>query len=258
MEGVLKSKRFVGYAVLTMILWTLTGCGTSGSDPRISGRETRLYEKPRIVTPTPRPVPKPQVAPSKPVCPQSTPLKGTRIIVDPGHGGHDPGAGQVGYSQLPEKTIVLDIGMHIAQQLKSCGADVIMTRSGDQFISLDSRAASAEQNRASLLISVHADSAPNNTNATGPTIYIAHNASRTSIKVAQQIDKSLKNAGFPSRGIRRADFRVLAKHSRPAVLVECGFLTNYSDASRLNSPWYRKKIAHVIVDGINGSLGYGK
>ncbi len=236
----------------------LAGCGSAGSDPRIAGRESRLYDRtsPQIVTKKPS---KPAIVkPVEPVCKQSTSLKGTRIVVDPGHGGSDPGAGEVGYSKIPEKMIVLDIGQEMQKQLQSCGAEVVMTRSGDTFISLDRRAALAEQTGASLLVSVHADSAPNNGSAFGPTIYIARNASSTSQKVAKQIDKSLKEAGLSSRGIRRADYRVLAKHSRPAVLVECGFLTNYSDASRLNSKWYRQKVAHAIVDGINDSLGYGK
>lgn len=236
----------------------LAGCGATGSDPRIAGRESRLYDRnsPQIVTNKPS---KPAIVkPVEPVCKQPISLRGTRIVVDPGHGGSDPGAGQVGYSKIPEKMIVLDIGLEMQKQLQSCGAEVVMTRNSDNFISLDSRAALAEQTGASLLVSIHADSAPNNGSAFGPTIYIAHNASSTSRKVAEQIDKSFQSEGLSSRGIRRADFRVLAKHSRPAVLVECGFLTNYSDASRLNSKWYRQKIARAIVDGINSSLGYGK
>jgi N-acetylmuramoyl-L-alanine amidase len=173
--------------------------------------------------------------------------------VDPGHGGHDPGAGAVGYSSVPEKTIVLDISKNLAKNLSAAGAKVVMTRTNDTFIELDDRAATAEKYNAGLLVSIHADSCPK-AHIAGPTVYIARSATRQSRRVAQNVVNAFNNAGIKSRGIREADFRVLVKHSKPSILVECGYLTNRTEASRLCSTSYRKKVAQIIAQGIINSF----
>ncbi|MHC4345694.1 MAG: N-acetylmuramoyl-L-alanine amidase family protein [Planctomycetota bacterium] len=176
-------------------------------------------------------------------------LQGRIIVVDAGHGGHDPGSGEVGYSRLPEKTLALAIARDVETQLKACGARVIMTRTADYFVPLDERAATADKHKAYLLLSIHIDSCPDE-HVSGPTVYIANNACYQSRRVANSIHSSVVDAGIASIGIRHADFRVLAKHARPAVLVECGYLTNSNDAQKLNNRWYQKKIAKLIVNGI--------
>ncbi len=182
-------------------------------------------------------------------------LKGKTIIVDPGHGGKDPGAGEVGYSSVPEKTIVLDVAKRLQDKLREQGANVIMTRSTDRFIELDNRAVAADRYRADLLVSIHADSSPDY-KISGATFYISENnrASYISRKIARSFNASFKAAGIETKGIRTANFRVLVKHSRPAVLVECGYLTNRNDAGRLNASWYQNKLAAAIADGITRSL----
>ena len=176
-------------------------------------------------------------------------LQGRIIVVDAGHGGHDPGCGQVGYSRIPEKTLALAIARDVETQLKACGARIIMTRTADYFVPLDERAAIAEKHKTDLLLSIHIDS-HSDENFNGPTVYIANNACYQSRRVANSIHSSIVTAGIASIGIRHADFRVLATHSRPAVLVECGFLTNGNDAQKLNNRWYQKKIANLIANGI--------
>ena len=188
----------------------------------------------------------------------STNLRGKTIVVDAGHGGTDPGAGEVGYSPVSEKHIVLDIAVKLAKKLRSKGANVIMTRKDDTFVELDMRAAIAQRNNTDLLVSIHADSFPKSSRQ-GTTLYIAPNASYKSSKAARSIVNSFNNAGIKSLGIEsKYNFRVLVKHSRPAVLVECGFLTNRQDAKNLNSPWYRSKIADVIASGITNGISSGK
>ncbi len=177
-------------------------------------------------------------------------LSGKTIIVDPGHGGKDPGAGEVGYSSVPEKRIVLAIGRELAQNLEKCGARVIMTRSDDRFLELEERAAIADRYNADLFVSVHADSAPGNTSAQGPTLYIARGASSQSRIASMKMHSTLNDWGFDCRGVRRADYKVLVNHSRPAVLVECGYLTNWQDAKKLNSSWYQSRIARALADAI--------
>ena len=181
-------------------------------------------------------------------------LRGRIIVVDAGHGGRDPGCGEVSYSRLPEKTLVLAIAKDIETQLKACGARVIMTRTADYFVPLDERAAIADKYKVDLLLSIHIDSCPKG-HVSGPTVYIANKASYQSCKVANSIHSSFVAAGIGSKGIRHADVRVLAKHSRPAVLVECGYLTNSKDAQKLNNRWCQKNIAKLISNGVILALG---
>lgn len=218
------------------------------------------YEPPQISTSS-RPVYKPiKLEPVKIVEPikikeiTSTNLRGKVIVVDAGHGGKDPGAGEVGYSPVAEKHIVLDIALKVAKKLRSQGATVIMTRNDDTFVELPVRAAIAQQNNADLMVSIHADSFPKSSRQ-GTTLYIAPNASYKSSKAARSIVNSFNKAGIKSLGINtERNFHVLVKHSRPAVLVECGYLTNSLDAKNLNSTWYRSKIADVIASGIAAGL----
>lgn len=227
------------------------GCGKSLFQP---------YEPPQISTSS-RPVYQPiKIEPVKIPEPikikvkTSTNLSGKVIVVDAGHGGSDPGAGEVGFSPVSEKHIVLDIALKLAEKLRSQGAKVIMTRKDDTFVELPVRAAIAQQNNTDLMVSIHADSFPKSSRQ-GTTIYIAPNASYKSSKAARSIVKSFNNAGIKSLGINTdRNFHVLVKHSRPAVLIECGYLTNRQDAKNLNSAQYRSKIANVIASGIANGL----
>lgn len=233
----------------------------------LAGCSEEITEKPEIVGMAPHRINKPyQGRPYTYKMPDSTSVKpyspittgkslvGKVIIVDPGHGGRDPGAGQAGFSTVPEKTINLSIASTVASALRAKGANVIMTRSRDVFVELEDRAAIADRNKADLLVSIHADS-HHDSKISGPTLYVARNASYTSRKVANSIHSTFKNSSIASRGVRKADFKVLANHKRPAVLVECGYLTNGYEARNLNSNWYRNKIAGCIAEAITKSIG---
>jgi len=174
------------------------------------------------------------------------------IIVDAGHGGQDPGARGVG--PLPEKNVTLSIASHVAQRLSAAGYRVVSTRTGDRFIPLDDRAATAERADADLFVSIHADAAPR-ADVSGATIYIGRNASPESQRAAQRVLAALQRSGVTCRGIRRAGFRVLVGHSRPAMLIECGYLTNYFEARRLCSSAYQAMIAGAIAEGIADHFG---
>ena len=179
-------------------------------------------------------------------------LKGKTIIVDPGHGGKDPGA-LARWGGKNEKVIVLDVAQKLAAELESKGARVIMTRKNDRFIELNNRAKAATAYNADLLISIHAD-AHDNPNINGATCYISKRALAKSRQIAESIESSFDLANISNKGVRKADFRVLVKHSKPAVLVECGYLTNRNDSNRLNSSRNRKRIAEVIAKGVANAL----
>jgi N-acetylmuramoyl-L-alanine amidase len=186
--------------------------------------------------PTPRPTALPVAA-----------RVGGVVLIDPGHGGQDPGA--ISVRRDREKTIVLDVARVVAERLAQSGVDVRMTRQDDRFIALDDRAALANRLRPNLFVSIHADFARNRA-ATGFTLYVSPLASRTSKAAADALARHLQAAGVPYRGRKEADFRVLVNTTCPAVLVELGYLSNPREAAYLASPAYRQQLGQAIANGI--------
>lgn len=169
------------------------------------------------------------------------------VVVDPGHGGEDPGAQSVlGYW---EKEINLKIAHKVASFLRDGGVEVIMTREGDTYPTLEERAALANRQNADLFVSIHCDSNGDRVHK-GFTIYRARSASWGSKQAGRLLETHLSGAGIPSKGLRGADYRVLVQTECPAILVECGFMSNYDEAAMLTDPWYQNKIARAIADGI--------
>jgi N-acetylmuramoyl-L-alanine amidase len=226
----------IGLAAATAVL---AGCGPT-ERPKIAELEPYVGRYPRGLPPLP---PKPVVKPTV----TSRALAGATIVVDAGHGGHDPGAR--GVSAVSEKSINLNLAIKLAGLLRSRGAKVVTTRERDVFIPLDDRAATADRMRADLFISIHADSSQRSS-VSGTTIYISRNASGQSEAAARCIATALEHAGIECRGVHGAGYRVLVGHSRPAVLVECGFLTNRDDAQRLSTSAYQSRVAEAIANGV--------
>ena len=173
-------------------------------------------------------------------------LNGKTIIVDAGHGGKDPGAQA---NNVREKDINLDIARKLASTLQSYGARAIMTRNSDVFITLDNRAAAADKFKVDLFVSIHADSI-SKSNVTGATVLTGVRASQSSKLAARLIQAALEEAGIQCRPTRSQQLRVCDGHSRPAVLVETGFLTNSQEAQNLSNSWYQNKLAAAIAKGI--------
>lgn len=173
------------------------------------------------------------------------------VVIDPGHGGEDTGA--VSSDGSYEKTVNLQVARKVGYMLRQHGLDVIMTRTNDRFIELDSRAEIANRNNAKLFVSIHADSAYNRS-ARGFTIYVARSASRRSHSAARTIAQSMKATGLSSRGVRKADYRVLVATKCPAVLVELGYLSNSWDARLLTNNRFQNSLAQAITKGICGAI----
>jgi N-acetylmuramoyl-L-alanine amidase len=249
--------RLFSVAALLLVA-ALPACGSAEPvrQPAATGTKGRKLAPPAPVDYAPA-VPPPSYQPPPVYVPPAPPpvvkqgdVRGLRVVIDAGHGGKDPGATSVagGY----EKAVVLDVALEVARILRSKGALVTLTRDRDVFIELDARAALAERNRADFFVSIHADAIASKS-ISGATIYHARQASAKSRTLARAVEKSLKAAGFSVRGIRSADYRVIAGHSRPAILVECGYLTNATDAANLAKDAYRDKIAAAIAKGIEGA-----
>lgn len=235
--------RTVHLLLAAIVLTAITGC-PEPDEPVI-----------RILPPPPRPTtPRQEEKPPPPRPVKSTRLSGKKIMIDPGHGGKDPGAGQGTKSRLPEKTIVLDIGNSVSRILQDRGAKVIATRTSDVYPSLDDRANAADRYKVDVFVSIHADSAPKNPAASGTEVHVYTSASGQSLTAARCMIAALKKAGLECRGMQRTNLHVLREHSRPAILIECGFLTNSGDAARLNTASYRNRLAAAIADGITDYL----
>ncbi|MFP7476845.1 N-acetylmuramoyl-L-alanine amidase [Terribacillus saccharophilus] len=169
-----------------------------------------------------------------------------RIVIDPGHGGKDPGA--IGNDTM-EKWVALTISEKLQHRLLANGYDVKMTRSEDNFIPLSERASLSNNWKADLFVSVHANSATSSS-AKGLESYY-YGASSSGKQLASSIQTALvSNTDNENRGTHSADFYVLRHTSMPAVLVETGFISNPADAVLLNDSNYQDKVANSIAEGI--------
>ena len=216
-------------------------------------------------------------------------LKLGRVVIDPGHGGHD--AGTHGASGLLEKDVVLDVAERLGKLLEErLGSEVIYTRSDDTFIPLEQRTQIANEHKADLFLSIHANSSPFRYVAGVETYYLNFTTSRTALDVAtrenassqrtvfelkdllqkialkDKIDESREfasriesalyglssrsNTTAKNRGVKKAPFVVLIGAQMPSVLAEIGFLTNTRDEALLRKPEHRQKIAEALYKGI--------
>jgi len=164
------------------------------------------------------------------------------IMIDPGHGGLDPGAVScLGYH---EKDLNLSIANRLANGLKLAGWQVSMTRSIDMDVSLNERVALANSTKPDLFISIHGD-AWTDPAANGCTIFVAPEASDTSRTLAEAL--SLIMPVKTNRGVKEANYRVLTKTKCPAILIETGFVSNPDDALMLqNTDWQNKLVERII------------
>jgi N-acetylmuramoyl-L-alanine amidase len=210
------------------------------------------------------------------------------VIVDPGHGGADPGA--IGVGGLREKDVTLRLSKLLSAKLRALGFRVVATREGDRSVSLEERTAIAEASNGDVFVSLHANSAPRRSVQGIETYYPDANHERHSLRVAMRengvsrdqlnelqrtlaklriaeispysqrlaslVQRQLARA-LPSRygkiqdlGAKKGPFYVLFLSNMPAILIEAGFLTNKSDAKRLRNSDYLDSVATQISTGL--------
>ena len=168
------------------------------------------------------------------------------VMLDPGHGGKDPGA--VGIGRLQEKDIVLPISLMVRQFLEQGGVQVKMTRQSDYFISLAGRTKMANQQGVDMFVSIHANAINmRRQDVNGLETYYYESGRGLAQTIHNRVLRSLP---INDRKLRKARFYVLRKSLMPAVLVEVGFVTGREDAPKLRSPHYRRQMARAIADGI--------
>ena len=171
----------------------------------------------------------------------------TTVVIDAGHGGHDRGG--IPGQRIAEKDMTLDVAQRLRNVLAASGYRVVMSRDSDVFVSLPTRVAIANSYRNAIFVCIHFN-ATQRSGAGGIETYFY---SRDSLQLASAIH-SYVAGGAPSsnRGVRRRGFYVLRKTNIPAVLVECGFLTNPTEAAYAGSASYRQKLAEEIAAGVRG------
>jgi N-acetylmuramoyl-L-alanine amidase len=216
-----------------------------------------------------------------------------RIVIDPGHGGHDPGA--MSPTGTREKDIVLQVGLRLAQKIREeLGIDVVMTRSTDVFIELQERTAIANKVGADLFVSIHANASLNRAASGIETYYLnlaktekvaqlAAKENGTSLEkvsllqavlfdlmanyklndsahLANEVQKALHKkalTGYPTvknLGVKQGPFYVLVGATMPSILVETAFVSNERDEQKLKDPGYQDLTAEGIVAGIKGYI----
>jgi N-acetylmuramoyl-L-alanine amidase len=211
-----------------------------------------------------------------------------RIVIDPGHGGKDPGC--IGKNGTLEKNIVLDVSRSLKTLLEKEGLEVILTRGSDIFLPVVNRTVIANQKQADLFISIHANATRNRKLSGIETFYLNFNQDPSVIATAarenatstknisdmkETIDKIVQNTKIPeskelakdiqnnlvkslskkysninSLGVKGGPFWVLIGAEVPSVLVEISFLSNPTEEKRLQNTQYRQRIAQGIYEGI--------
>ncbi|MGB9682128.1 MAG: N-acetylmuramoyl-L-alanine amidase [bacterium] len=176
------------------------------------------------------------------------------IIIDPGHGGKDPGA--IGPSGLKEKDVTLDVALYMKGLLESNGYQVILTRSTDSSVApngnsareeLEARVVLINGNRKAILVSVHCNSA-NSPIPGGIEVFYCRDEDKP---FAESVCNSLSNAtGRYNRGVKKGDFFIIKNVNIPAILVEALFISNPTEEKFLMDSLFRRKIAGGIVSGI--------
>jgi len=168
------------------------------------------------------------------------------IVIDPGHGGNDPGASAF---NLQEKDLNLDIALQLKTLLANY-AEVRLTRNSDVFVGLSQRAAFANSLKADLFVSIHINAG----GGTGFESYLRKGADQENIGLAKTLHSSLadfyKGKGFPDRGIKYANFAVLRETSIPAILFENLFIDQEKDVEKLKDASFRREIAQAMARGI--------
>lgn len=250
-------------------------------------KTTKGSTKPELVQPATSPQP---TRDGQSTLTRTLGLKIGRIVIDPGHGGHDTGT--IGPTGLMEKDLCLDVALRLGKiiQQKLPGADIVYTRSDDTFIPLEERTHIANEAKADLFVSIHANSSPDHGARGVETYYLNLRGSPEAMAVAarenavsqesihdledvvkqiartEKIDESkelaedvqdslsrrIQKTARPvrNRGVRKAPFVVLIGADMPSVLTEISFLSNPSDEQLLKKPEHRQRVAEGLYQGM--------
>lgn len=177
-------------------------------------------------------------------CGFSSAARFSTVIIDPGHGGKDKGAYWGG---LRESTLNLKVAQHLEGLLKKRGIRTVMTRRSDVFVSLGSRAAISNRYRSAVFVSIHFNASKNRAIKGAETFYWGERGRIIAGAIQRRLPSRLKTV---NRGAKRHGFTILVQTRCPAVLVECGFISNTRERGRCATVWYQQTAARAIYDGL--------
>jgi N-acetylmuramoyl-L-alanine amidase len=210
---------------------------------------------PQVATAPAQPPPAPPIRP-RPGPPFAlTPPVGERplVVLDAGHGGHDPGA--IGLGGIVEKAVTLDLAQRVAARLRAeLPVDVVLTRDDDAFVPIDARVDRASE--ASIFVSLHANAAEN-PRLSGIEVFYGGGGIEAAAagplspeRLARNVTEAIEQGLAPIRTtVRPGRFGVLARNAVPSILIEVGYLTNPGDVARIGDESYRGLVAQAIADG---------
>jgi len=177
----------------------------------------------------------------------ATNLAEATIVIDAGHGGYDSGAISSN-QEILEKDITLDTARLLANRLQDAGTNVLMTRTTDQYISLDQRVQTGHQNNADLFISLHYDAVEQANTMSGTTTYYH---SKTNLELANTVNRYLaQNGPLENNGVRTGDYYVLRTNHQPALLLELGYMNNTVDLQYIDTEAYQSTIVEAIYQAL--------
>ncbi|BDS07712.1 hypothetical protein NT6N_27520 [Oceaniferula spumae] len=166
------------------------------------------------------------------------------VIIDPGHGGHDRGGLN---GKVYEKHLALDTALRLEYYLKNKGIRTKMTRRSDVFISLPGRAAYGNKYGNSIFVSIHY----NHTRKTDPHGLETYYYGAEGKVLASYVQAGMmRKISTINRGVKHAGFYVIRHSKHPAILVECGFVSNNAERERMKKAWFRQSVAEGIGEGI--------
>ncbi|MCY7335718.1 MAG: N-acetylmuramoyl-L-alanine amidase [Chamaesiphon sp.] len=220
--------------------------------PLSGGATTRIaVNRPPVDVPIDVPKASDRPAPKQDTSPPVRPNNGrVLVMLDPGHGGKDPGA--ISPGGLREVDVILPVAKRVAEILAKQGIAVKMTRNSDYFVGLDERVMMSREAGATLFVSIHANAIDNRPDVNGLELYHYNIGQSFAETVYSAILDYVNKNGFflNGRRVRSARFLVLRKSSIPAILVETGYLTNEAESARLRRDDYQKVMAEGIAKGI--------
>lgn len=169
----------------------------------------------------------------------------SRVIIDPGHGGKDKGSHR---GKVYEKTLALQVALKVEALLKAKGMPVTMTRRSDKFLSLKARSAIANRYRNAVFVSIHFNAHTNHRYHGVETYYYGEQGKRLAAHIHLRLLSKLKIRNRDTR--QRKDLAVLRLTQCPAVLVECGYISNPYERRRAQRDSYQDSCAEAIANGI--------
>lgn len=177
----------------------------------------------------------------------------TKIFIDPGHGGPDPGA--VG-NGVTEQNVNLNVALELQRLLNSAGYSTMIYRTNNtenvlsnKNADLSNRANMANNWGADYFVSIHTNSSLN-PGANGAEVYVYRLGGRSEALAQSVLNSIVSTLGSKNNGVRQANFAVLKRTDMPSILIELGYLTNPTEALNLNSPAWQRAVAKAIFDGI--------